>query len=162
MLSKNESGGLFPAMKNYAWDGPTDVEGNLVAESYPYIQEKLEPFLGEQLSDGEIQEIFRNPVVLAKKNPAWLLEPEHTHFRYNVQTAPGRVPHDDGEAIVLFDVVWPDWPAQDLPYRDDGEPSIKVVKATGAVESMGYDQYIALSGGAESTDSDFFAEGWTR
>jgi LacI family transcriptional regulator len=162
MLSNNESGGVFPAMKNYAWDGPTDLEGNLVAENYPYIQEKLEPYLGGELSDGEIQEIFRNPVVLAEGDPAWLLEPIHTHFRYNVMTAPGKIPLDEGEAIVLFDVVWPDWPAEDFPYESGGEPSIKVVRAAGAVEPMPYSRYIALSGGAESPESDFFARGWTR
>jgi prepilin-type N-terminal cleavage/methylation domain-containing protein len=162
MLSKNESGGLYPAMKNYAFDGPRNVEGELVAESYPYMQEKLEPYLGEQLSDGDIQETFRNPVVLANRSPAWLQEPIHTHFRYNVWTAPGNVPLDDGQAIVLFDVVWPDWPASDLPYSSDGEASIKVVRAAGGVEAMTHSEYVALSGGAESAESDFYAEGWTR
>jgi len=160
ILSKNESGGNYPLMKNYSWDGPTDVDGNLVAASYPYIQEKLAPYLGQLNPNGDIPEIFRNPVVEANGSPEWLLSPEHTHFRYNVQTAPGRNPTDDARAVVLFDVVWPDWPQKDFPYFKNGQPSMKVVTAAGGVTPMSYDEYISLSDGAESPESEFFSKGW--
>jgi len=162
LLKRNESGGRFPAIRNYDWDGPTNVEGELVAAEYPFMQEALAPYL--EIVDGEddtVDEIFRNPVVLANGQPEWLQAPEHTHFRYNVQTAPGSIPLDDGQAIVLFDVVWPDWPEQDFPYQSNG-PSMKIVTVGGAVESLSYEEYMQRSGGAESTDSDFFARGWTR
>jgi prepilin-type N-terminal cleavage/methylation domain-containing protein len=158
LLSKNDSNGRFPAMKNYSWDGPQG--GDSVAGSYPYMQEKLEPYFGPVREEGQVQEIFRNPVITAKGSPEWLLEPQHTHFRYNVMTAPGKNPTNNAKAILLFDVVWPDWPAEDLPYKHDGEPSIKIVRAAGAVEDMTYSTYIEKSGGSESPDSEFFAEGW--
>ncbi|WOO43348.1 type II secretion system protein [Rubellicoccus peritrichatus] len=161
MLSQIDEHGRFPLMKNYDWDGPVNPAGDLVAANYPYMQEKLAPYLNlYQTNASEIQEIFRNPIVESNETPAWLHEPGHTHFRYNVMTAPGNYMVDDNKAIVVFDVAWPDWPSTDFPYQDGGEAYMNVVLGSGTVSPLTYDEYIALHNDGESVDSPFFTNGW--
>lgn len=163
LLSKLDNDGFFPLMKNYAWDGPVDPAGNQVAENYPWVQQALAPYVESEQIDTTIQEIFRNPVILANENPAWLLAPENSHYRYNVMTAPGNYMTDDNKAVVLFDVAWPDWPAGDLPYQSGSGGYLYVVMGSGAISQLLYEDYLALhNGGNETKTSPFFSNGWAE
>lgn len=163
MLSQLENGGRFPLMKNYSWDGPENPAGGYTAENYPYMQEALGPHLGlVETGDTEIEDIFRSPVVMANQTQTWLHDPIHTHFRYNVMTAPGNYMTDDNKAVVLFDVAWPDWPATDFPYQS-GEPYINVVYGSGELSPLPHSEYLALfNGSSESVESPFYANGWAN
>lgn len=157
LLSKTDRDGKFPVMRNYPWEEVLRPDG----EPAEWMHEILIPYLNVVMEGDVLPGIFRNPAVEAHKHPAWLVEEGiHSHYRYNTLRAPGHLSEKPAEAMVCFNTVWPDWPAEDMPLQSSPGPGLHVSYADGRVERMSYEDYLDRNAGGESGENLFFGEGW--
>jgi len=109
MIYSNDHDGQMPVAATQTPDHTADTE---------WLQDALIRYLGGDT--GRISRIFRCPSAHAHSKFPELAQPEVNHYRYNTPSASGaRVSYvsDATEAIVIFDVSWPDWTVDALPHK---------------------------------------------
>ena len=135
----------LPGGRNYEWqygDNPaTPAIDGYVGIPYspppdntaPFVQVLLLPYL--KAAGGQVNGVFRCPA-LEGQGPDWLLQPGSTHYRYNLDYAPSRKMTEmkrSTEAMLFYDVCWPDWLPQQLFHRAGKVKQINLVFGDGHV-----------------------------
>ncbi|QDU71023.1 type II secretion system protein [Mucisphaera calidilacus] len=140
----NDYGGTLPLAGNYDWhDRAWNIGGIQGAVDpntgeYIYQQNLLIPYIGGEEGNGEFSDAFICPGTAGGQGPDWLREnePRPTHYRYNIYAAyfwPTfqkrqlvvsnlDTPMSATEAVIQFDVVFPDWEinGESLPHEKTG------------------------------------------
>lgn len=156
IISTTDRAGRFPVMRNYPWENVIRPDG----EPADWMHVVLSENLGIDSSTADLPSIFRNPAVERRRAPAWLVEnASHSHYRYNTLTAPGRLPTDPGQAVILFQTAWSDWPAEDMPIQSQGA-GLAVAYADGHISNLSHKEYLRLFANGESPTSEFYSKGW--
>ncbi|MEQ9460530.1 MAG: prepilin-type N-terminal cleavage/methylation domain-containing protein [Phycisphaeraceae bacterium] len=171
----------LPLAKNY----PASINGKEtsisgVTETVDvYQQNLLTPYVGGSDAQDDFSEIFVCPSIDGGASREWLreLEPQrHTHYRYNTFSAywwPSLInqvlvssnlstPTSASEAVIQYDVVWPDWPAEDHAHAQGGA-GINVGYLDGHVSGVASEAYLEQSdlGKAFAEQvNPFLTDGW--
>jgi prepilin-type N-terminal cleavage/methylation domain-containing protein/prepilin-type processing-associated H-X9-DG protein len=148
-----------------------------------YQQNVLTPYIGGEVGDGQFSEVFQCPSVLggacASEPPdidqRFLHEadPPATHYRYNLYSAfywptayAGFLtsstvdsPTSSTEAVLQYDVSWPNWRAEITPHANAGA-ELNVAYMDGHVAGVTFEQYKAENALPVERVNQFLNEHW--
>ena len=147
----NDNRSTFPTGRNFVWQngdnpGTTDVDG-YVGLMYdpnpypyllpPYVQEILGKYLPSNAADDQrgINGVWRCPGTEGS-GADWLEDPGATHYRYNLDYALSRrttAMKSATEAMIFYDVCWPNWLPGQYPHRSGNHHLINVAFGDGHV-----------------------------
>ena len=138
----NDNKSTLPGGRNFDWqngDNPAtpDPDGfyGIPYQNGPYIQDLLEKYLPKDVKEDQrgVNGVYRCPGVSA---PDWLLEPGASNYRYNMDYAPSRRTSafkNAVEAMIFYDICWPDWMPQQYPHRSGNKQLINAAFGDGHV-----------------------------
>ena len=148
----NDNNGVLPGGRNFEWqngDNPAtqDVDGYVGIpfdpggypwQLPPYVQTLLDPYLPTDAKEGDrgVNGVWRCPGVQGGVGPDWLQDPGAVHYRYNMDYAPSRrsaALKSSTEAMIFYDICWPDWKPEQYPHRGGNQHLINVAYADGHV-----------------------------
>lgn len=176
----------FPAATRVAW--PWDFVNPIIGEKPSYIHEffdtsKFLPSTPDQTGKNDPWDPARNAnpktrpnINLVWKCPEitpggapleWLLNSWEPNYRYNFLYAAGAKTSDarrSAEAVLYYDVCWPDWTQFNYPHQMGKAPGINIVYADGhvgftALRELRLKGWIA---GGDWGRSEFLNRGWRR
>ncbi|MFH1497628.1 MAG: type II secretion system protein [Verrucomicrobiota bacterium] len=168
LLASQDNRSRFPAMKSFYWEQAGDPDNP--ATRVAYLWEILPRYIGaNNWPSDKYLPPFRCPTVESRgrtgQNGDFLVEDDNgsSHYRYNWQHANNApVPPDPPQAMLLFETLWPNWPATAWPHSPGGSARMNVAYADSHVAAVTQTAYAALVGGSEEVSDQFFAEGWVR
>lgn len=179
MMYAQEEHDRYPVGKNFEWEKYT----YFILARADYIQDILIPYLGGEKSENlsnEIDEVafsqvFRCPDVIRNPADEWLLDPVHSHYRYNTHKAMiytadtrrviGRATSTvemPVSSVVLFEYAWPDWTEDMFPHQL-AKAEMNAAYADGHVSSLTAAKYLEASPEKEyekEPKNPFISNGW--
>ena len=131
----NDNKSTLPGGRNFDWQGgdnpaTPNIDGyvGLPFVNPPFVQVLLEPYLPKDVVESErgVNGVFRCPGVEGV-GPDWLQDAGATHYRYNMDYAPSRRTSafkSATEAMLFYDICWPDWTPDQYPHRSGGSKKL--------------------------------------
>jgi prepilin-type processing-associated H-X9-DG protein len=169
-----DNGDRLPLAKNFDWQKFAYKELTFA----PYIQDEMILYLGGQLgsanatpSNVAFSKVFRCPASEKYPGEPWLADPNTNHYWYNAHYA---IDHENQvgrlvsevrvptEAVVFYDIVFANWPAEIFPHHSAGS-GINVGYVDGHASSMSAEDYLAKSPDSAYEDegkNPFVKDGW--
>ncbi|MCC6578861.1 MAG: prepilin-type N-terminal cleavage/methylation domain-containing protein [Phycisphaeraceae bacterium] len=151
----------LPVAKNFSWEGWGPLGSAL------FIQDALVPYLSGQVGSGQFSPVFHCPAVQNGASQAWIQDVNSNCYRYSVQKTivDNRSRKLDevlipSQAVLYYDVVFPDWPASDFAH-DKAGTGVNVGYVDGHADDVRVQTYLDESpnSGAEHLNV-FVYRGW--
>jgi prepilin-type N-terminal cleavage/methylation domain-containing protein len=147
---------VFPGGRNHSWDTGYDAAQawwgyrGIPFNDPPFVQDLLATYLPKPvLAEPGVNPMWRCGGVV-RRGPDWMLTPDSTHYRYNLDYAPSRKPtkmRKSSLAMLFFDQVWSNWAPAQLPHGKIPATAINRVFGDSHVESTSAKELFNLNDG---------------